>query len=159
MFCRIAKLPCTSFFLQHWMPTPIKLKYATKIQIKWMWLVLPQYTLVFSIQRHVNAGTHSCRPQWCRSLWSSGNMPDCDRIQPWAIVTFSLWHGLHIVTPVPRSSQHYTLRRMVKWVSAFGPAISWTRACLKLTCWLHIRLKKMPRMGRIMRQQQRSWNK
>jgi len=33
---------------------------------------------------------------------------------------YSLGHGLHTLTAVPRSTQPSNLRGMVKWVSAFG---------------------------------------
>jgi len=65
--------------------------------------------------------------------WSSGNVPDCGaRGQGLnhsvgscmffvkTITIYSLGHGLHTTTAVPRSTQPSTLRGMVKWVSAFG---------------------------------------
>ena len=36
------------------------------------------------------------------------------------VTIYSLGHGLHTLTAVPRSTQPSTLRGMVKWVSAFG---------------------------------------
>ena len=64
------------------------------------------------------------------SQWPSGNMPDCGertqvRISLRAVVfittvtaIYSLGHGRHTLTAVPRSTQPSTLRGTVKWVSA-----------------------------------------
>jgi len=68
------------------------------------------------------------------SHWSTGNMPDCSVRGPTfeshhaqlvmfittATAIYSLGHGLHTRTAVPRSTQPSTRRGTVTWVSAFG---------------------------------------
>ena len=103
---------------------------------RYSWIMYSCFETNFRLAKQIVIRTayyyYYCCYYYYRSQWSSGNMPDCGvrwprfeshrgqlHVYRKNTMIYSLGHGLHTLTAVPRSTQPSTLRGMAKWVSVF----------------------------------------